>query len=82
MSGGNITYAVRPPGIVSPTDHSGKLLIVDVIALTLTLFSVGLRIYDSSRKTRSRNAFACYKDDLLCFLAAVRCRLPSDARDR
>jgi hypothetical protein len=60
-----------PVGYDSSTDHGGKLLIVDVIILIFSLFSVGLRIYNSSW-TR-RKAFAFYKDDVLCFVAAVCC---------
>ena len=79
MNGGNETYGVLPPGVVSPTDHGGGLLIVDVITLTISLVSVGLRVYSSTHE--GRRAFACYKDDLLCFLAGVRCCLPKIALD-
>jgi len=60
-----------PVGYVSSIDHGGRLLIVDVIILILSLFSVGLRIYNSS--WASRKAFTLYKDDVLCFVAAVCC---------
>jgi hypothetical protein len=74
---GNVPYTAPPVAVVSATDHGGKLLIVDVVTLTLTLFSVALRIYSSNRGASSpRNGLAFYNDDVLCFAAAVRCRPP------
>jgi hypothetical protein len=69
---GNVPYTAAPLAFVSATDDGGKLLIVAVVTLTLSLFSVGLRIYSSNPSAASsRTGFAFYKDDVLCFVAAV-----------
>jgi hypothetical protein len=69
---GNVPYTAPPVAFVSATDHGGKLLIIDVFTLTLSLFSVALRIYSSNPGSWS-SRIAVYKDDVLCFVAAVRC---------
>jgi len=71
---GNVLYTAPPVAFVSATDKGGKLLIVDVVTLTLSLFSVGLRVYISNPgASSSRNGLAFYKDDVLFFLAAAFC---------
>jgi hypothetical protein len=64
----NGTYTA-PYAIVTATDRGGQLLTVDAVILTLTIFSIFLRVYISSRETA--HAFAFYKDDLMCFAATV-----------
>jgi hypothetical protein len=66
---GNGTYTV-PYAAVSAFDRGGELLIVNLVTLTVSLISVGLRIYIANRENRSALSF--YKDDFLCFAAAVR----------
>jgi hypothetical protein len=51
------------------TDRGAQLLIIAIISLALTLLSVYLRIQTTYNGPRS--AFALYKDDILCFAAAV-----------
>jgi hypothetical protein len=68
MSSDNVTFTA-PYAAVSSTDRGGQLVIVNIIGLTVALFSVALRVHISRRETE--NGFAFYKDDLLCFVAAV-----------
>jgi len=64
---GKDAYA-DPYAAVTPTDRSGQLVIVEAVALITTLYSIGLRIYISYRK--SQKTFNFRKDDILCFVAA------------
>ena len=66
----NGTYTV-PYADVSATDRGGQLLIVNLVTLTVSLLSVGLRIFIANRE--NGNVLSFYKDDLLCFAATVRC---------
>jgi hypothetical protein len=66
---GNGTFSA-PYTVITATDRSGQLLIVNAVTLTVSLFSAAARIYISSRV--SRNVFSFYKDDFLCFTALVR----------
>jgi hypothetical protein len=65
---GNGTFTA-PYTVITPTDRSGQLLIVNAVALAISLFSIASRMSISTR--RSRNTFTIYKDDLLCFAALV-----------
>jgi hypothetical protein len=68
MTSYNATY-VTPYTAVTSVDRGGALLIVNIIGLTVSLLSVGARIYISKRETET--GFAVYKDDLMCFAATV-----------
>jgi hypothetical protein len=75
MSGsGNGTYTA-PWAVVTATDRRGQLLIVAISTLAITILSVALRMHISRRE--SRNAFTTYRDDILCFAAAVCSRQPA-----
>jgi hypothetical protein len=71
MSSANETFAA-PYAALTPTDHGGQLLIVNICGFFVAFCSVALRINISRRETK--NGFAFYKDDLLCFTAFV-CQL-------
>jgi hypothetical protein len=73
MGSGNATYAHPYAALVS-TDRGGVLLAVNTICLIISLFSVALRVGISKRRTKGH--FAVFKDDLLCFAAAV-CTSPT-----
>jgi hypothetical protein len=75
MASDNATMAqyLAPAGYMTATDNGGALLIINLIGLILMLASVGLRIFIARRVTTSE--VAIYKDDLLCFAAAVRLHL-------
>ena len=64
-----VTY-YPPLGVVNSTDRGGALLVVNIITLTISLISVGVRLFISCRA--NKNKFAVYKDDLLCYTATVR----------
>ena len=64
----NATY-LPPAAVISPTDHGGALLIVDIIGLIIAIASVCVRVH-LSRRAGARNFFAL-KDDVLCYAATV-----------
>lgn len=57
-----------PYAVITSTDDSGQLLVVAIATLGLALVSISLRIYVSNQL---RSTVAFYKDDVLCFIAAV-----------
>jgi hypothetical protein len=63
--------ATAPYAVITSSDRSGQLQVVAIATLSLALVSVGLRVYVSKHL---RSSFAFYKDDVLCFTAAVRLR--------
>jgi hypothetical protein len=65
----NVTYTA-PYGGVTPTDHGGALLTVNIVGFFPALLSVVLRLYISNRN--SETGFAVFKDDLMCYAALVR----------
>jgi hypothetical protein len=69
MSSSGIGTFVAPYTVITSVDRSGQLLVVNAIAVAISLFSVASRIYNSGRN--SQNVFNFYKDDLMCFAALV-----------
>jgi len=65
---GNATY-FTPAAVISPTDHGGALLIVDIVGLIVAIASVCVRIH-LSRRAGACNFFAL-KDDVLCYIATI-----------
>jgi hypothetical protein len=76
MASDNVTFTA-PYAAVTSTNRGGQLVIVNIVGLLVSLFSVALRIKISRRETQDE-LFAFYKDDLLCFVAAV-CQFKSPA---
>lgn len=70
---------LKPAGFMSSTDHSGPLLIVNLVSLLLLLGTVALRIY-LARRVKSDH-IAIYKDDLF-FLAGTVGSLLVHAHDQ
>jgi hypothetical protein len=64
---GNGTYTAH-----YATGRSADLVIIAISALAVSLISVGLRF--QLKRHEAWNAFALYKDDVLCFAAVVRSR--------
>jgi hypothetical protein len=65
---GNTSY-LPSAAVISPTDHGGALLIVDITGLIIGISSVCVRIH-LSKRAGGRNFFAL-KDDVLCYIAMV-----------
>jgi hypothetical protein len=70
----NGTYST-PYAAITSTDHGGPLLIVNLVGLFISFFSVGVRIYLANRDRDK--GWAVFKDDLLCFIALVRHSTPT-----
>ena len=70
MASGDPAYTA-PYATVSSTDRGGALLTVNTIGLTITVFSVALRVLISNKETEL--GLAVYRDDILCFAATVSC---------
>jgi hypothetical protein len=72
MSAGNASYH-QPLALVTPTDRGGAILIVNIIAVIISILAIVVRAYISQQKTR--NGFRPYLDDLLCYASTVGVRL-------
>jgi hypothetical protein len=65
-----VDTSYNPPlGVVTSTDRGGALLVVNIITLTVSLISIGVRFFISHRA--NDYGFVVYKDDLLCYAATV-----------
>jgi hypothetical protein len=74
MTTEQVTYAA-PYAAINSTSRGGELIVVLIVALAITLFSVAVRFYISNQEAKGR--IPIYKDDIFCVLATV-CNLPFD----
>ena len=58
-----------PLGVDTSADRGGVLLIVNIVTLVLSLFSVFVRFHISHRANKT--VFVVYKDDIFCYAATV-----------
>jgi hypothetical protein len=73
MGVANETYHA-PLAADSPVDNGGAIVIVNLVALIVSLWSVALRIYISNRKRGG--SYKPYRDDWLCYASTVGTRRP------